>query len=114
MTDLTGGSDRSKGQNEAEKSILERVWTALAMYKTASQQRISNYVSEREKVVSERASLDIAFRNYRADYDSRITRLQKTLKNKMTRAGEKASECMRLFVVENGLKAQLRHMAGDG
>lgn len=74
------------------------------MYRAAPQQHILNYVSKRERLTTERDSLDAAFRKYRADLDDKISRLRTILKNETERAEKEDKKHSRLFVFEKSLK----------
>lgn len=104
VTDITGWLSCSKTQNETDKALSEEIRTALALQKTATQQRIFNHVNDREELTAERAFLDAAFRNYPTYSDSRISRLQTTLESETRRTDEDFEECKRPFVIDRGLK----------
>lgn len=113
--DLTGELDQSKAQNVTNKSLSEGsgVCTELALYKTASQQRVSNYVNECEGLSAERFFLDMAFQKYRTDLDSKVSRLQAPLEREMKSADEETMEREKPFVVGKGPKGQLRYEHDD-
>lgn len=88
LADSSGKLERCKAQKVTDQHLLGTVCTALAMYKTASQQHISNCVIGREKLAAERASLFVTFQQYCADLDNRILVLQTILENEKERTGE--------------------------
>lgn len=104
MIDLTGEVDCSKAQNETGKARFGNVRSVLAKHKMACQQFVSNYVSELEYLATERASLEVAFLQYRTNLDGSVSRLVKTFDNEMELVDEEAKERKRLFLVESGPK----------
>lgn len=74
MAEVTRELERSKAQNATEKALLEGARTTLATQNVASQQLMSNYVSEPEKFVTGNGSLDVAFQNYCTVSDSKVSR----------------------------------------
>lgn len=86
---LTGVLDCSNGPNATDNVVLEGVWTALVMLKAVSQQHISNYVPETEKLAVQRASLEKDIRKYRTDQDNKILGFQTTFKNETKRSNGK-------------------------
>lgn len=71
VTSLSADLKQARAQNMTDKHLLEGVKTALALQKTASQQRISNYIKECEKCVADKAAVDAKFRQYRAEMDTK-------------------------------------------
>lgn len=67
----------------------------------------------REKVAAEKTSLDIAFRNYRADSNGMVLSLQETMESEANCANDEAKEHKSLFVVERveGRNCDMRKIA---
>lgn len=59
---LPADLQQARAPNATEKNLLEGIRTALALQKTASQQRISSYVEERKKSVGDKATIDVECR----------------------------------------------------
>lgn len=113
MKDLAGELDCSKAQDETDEALLEVVRTALVLSKTASKERISNYVNEREKLAAERSSLDVVSGNNCDKSESMVSPLRTTVENDTNCAEEEAKQCKKLLATEKGLRTQLRLRAND-
>lgn len=100
--------NRSKAQNAADKSLMEKVLTVSALHESVSQLLIYSNVSDSKELVAERTSLNVPFWNFRADLDSTVSRRQTASENNTKRANEKGKERQNLFVVEKGLRVQLQ------
>lgn len=87
--DFTEKLNLSEAQNVIAYALSGGGLTALAMHRTAFELRISNYVSNCEKLTSGGVSLDDAFRKYRTYVESKISRLQTTVMNETRRANGK-------------------------
>lgn len=77
-------------QNTTDEDLLEGVKTALALQKTAYQQRISSRVKERRKLVANMAAIDAESRQYRPNIDIKLGWLHVLLGDDVLRRRDKA------------------------
>lgn len=71
---------------------MEGVKTTLALQKTASQERISNYVKERENLMANNAAVDADFWQDTTDMDAKLGRLEASLDDETRRGNEEGKE----------------------
>lgn len=88
VTSLSSELQQARTQNATDRDPLEVVKALLALEKTAFQQRISAYVKKREKLVAYKGVIDVEFRQYRTEMDTKLRRLQAFLDDETARADE--------------------------
>lgn len=97
VTRLSENLGKARVQNSTDGKLLKGVRTALVSQKTAGQQRISNYLEECEKLVADRAVIDVAFWGYKTDIETNLSRLQAFSEDARGRANGEEKELERLF-----------------
>lgn len=100
---------QARAQKATDKDVLAGVRTALALQKTTLQRRVLNYVTEHEKLVTNKACFDAELRKYGANIDKKLGRLQASLEDEKRGAKEEKKDLKRLFLSENSLNKQSRH-----
>lgn len=90
MSSLTREVDNCKAHIMVYEALSEGFWTVLDTYSTASQQGISKYVSEPEKLATARAFLDVSFQKYCVDSDIEAHRSQTTSRNQTKHTDEES------------------------
>lgn len=87
-TSLLNALERFSGQSAFNQGLLGELWTALALQKTGSQQRMAMYIKERERLAAESAILNVNFQEDLAEKNDESAHWQACFDGKAKRPDE--------------------------